>query len=174
VNLSTRLAVISMNDVTVPQEQLPAGCTLASKASIDAILDATRVQGGVDRPVIANFWGSHTADAANPWITTNPSTIAHIRERLSASPLLSDPTGRLSPELLAKGVEEAYIAVYANQSDLTKPVVVYALRFSATEEPPFYPPSNSRFEIGPINGIVSGEDGQCAHAVETYLKSLAR
>ncbi len=152
-----------MNDLTVPKERLPAECTLSSR---EAVLDATRFRGGEDRPMIANI-------PANPWTGTAPSTIAYIRGRLAASPLPPDGP-HLSPELLAEGVEEASVAVYSNQSDLTKPIAVYALRFAATARP-FYPPgtaSNHRFEIGPINGIVSGDDGRCSRAVEAYLKSL--
>jgi hypothetical protein len=76
--------------------------------------------------------------------------------------------------LLADGVGEAYAAIYVMQSDPT-PIVVYASRFTATARP-FYrsrPAPNHRVEIGPLDVVVSGDDGQCFHAVEAYLKSLA-
>jgi hypothetical protein len=165
-----------MTDLTVPRKRLPAECTLSSRTSIKAYFYATHMGGPEDRATILNIWAGGNADRANPWIGTITSRIVYIRERLSASPLLPDPP-RFSPALLAEGVEDAYIALYSNQADLTKPIVVYALRFTATARVPFYPPStasNHCFEIGPINGIVSGDDSQCSQAVGAYLKSLAK
>jgi hypothetical protein len=176
VTQSARQRPIAMTDLTVPKKRLPAECTLSSRTSIEAYFFATRMGGPEDRATILNIWGGGNADRANPWIGTDISKIANIRQRLSASPLLPDPP-RFGPALLAEGVEEAYIAIYSNQSDLTKPIVVYALRFAATTKRPFYPPgtaSNRRFEIGPVNGIVSGDDGQCSQTVGAYLKSLAK
>jgi len=47
---------ISMNDLTVPQDRLPAGCTLSPTASVR--LDGNRVRGGLwaGLPIPINPW----------------------------------------------------------------------------------------------------------------------
>jgi hypothetical protein len=74
---------------------------------------------------------------------------------------------------LADGVEEGYAAIYTEAGSNVL-IVVYGLRFAAGEKP-FYPPStapNHRYEIGPLDAVVSGDGGPCSQAVEAYLKSL--
>lgn len=160
---------ISMNDLTVPQDRLPAGCTLSPTASVR--LDGNRVRGGL--------WAGLPIPI-NPWTGADSRVVASIRERVDGPTLVPDgppPTAReisRSRLLLADGVEEAYAGIYLMQSE-PKLIVVYGLRFAVTKRP-FYPPStasNHRFAIGPIDVLVSGDGGQCSQAVEAYLKSLA-
>jgi hypothetical protein len=160
---------VSMNDLMVPQDRLPVGCTLSPTASVH--LDGNRVRAGLRAGLPI---------PSNPWIGTDRLIIASIRERMDGPPLVPDgpPLDRRAASsyrlLLADGVEEAYAAIYLMQSD-QKLIVVYALRFTATKRP-LYPSRaafNHRFEIGSIDAVVSGDGGQCSLAVEAYLKSLA-
>ena len=160
---------VSMNDLTVPQDRLPAGCTLSPTASVH--LDGNRVRGGL--------WAGLPIPT-NPWTGGDRQVVASIRERMAGPTLVPDGPPPTAREIsgyrlrLADGVEEAYAAIYLMQSEPTL-IVVYASRFADTKRP-FYPPStasNHRFEIGPIDAVVSGDGGQCSQAVEAYLKSLA-
>jgi hypothetical protein len=160
---------VSMNDLTVPQDRLPAGCTLSPTDSVH--LDGNRIRGGL--------WAGLPIPS-NPWTGTDRPIIASIRERMDGPPVQPDgpPLDRRAASsyrlLLADGVEEAYAAIYLMQSDPTL-IVVYASRFAATRRPFYHSraASNHRFEIGSIDAVVSGDGGQCSLAVEAYLKSLA-
>jgi hypothetical protein len=160
---------VSMNDLTVPQDRLPAGCALSATDSVR--LDGNRVRVGL--------WASLPIPS-NPWTGTDRSIIASIRERMDGPPLEPDgpPVDRRAASRyrlgLADGVEEAYAAIYVTQSDSTL-VVVYASRYATTKRT-FYPSRaapDHRFQIGPIEAVLSGDGGQCSQAVEAYLKSLA-
>jgi hypothetical protein len=155
----------TMKDLTIPTKRLPAGCGLVPTPSV--LLGGNRVQYGL--------WAGLPIPT-NPWSGTDRIAIASIRERMDGPPSVPDGPPPAAREIsryrsqLANGVEEGYAAIY------TPSVVVYALRFAATERP-FYPPrtaSNHRFEIGPFYTVVSGDGGQCSQAVEAYLKSLSR
>jgi hypothetical protein len=161
--------LVSINDLMVPPDRLPAGCTLSPSDSVH--LDGSRVGGGL--------WAGLPI-TSNPWTGTDRSIVASIRERMGGPPLEPDgppldrPAASRYRLLLADGVEEAYAAIYSTQSDST-PIVVYASRFTPTARP-FYrsrPAPNHRVEIGPFDVVVSGDGGQCFQAVEAYLKSLA-
>jgi hypothetical protein len=160
---------VSMNDLTVPQDRLPAGCSLSARDSVQ--LDGNRIRGGL--------WAGLPIPS-NPWTGTDRSIIASIRERMDGPPQEPDgpPLDRRAAARyrlgLADGVEEAYAAIYVTQSEPTL-VVLYASRYAATERT-FHPSRtvpNHRFQIGPIEAVVSGDGGQCSQAVVAYLKSLA-
>jgi hypothetical protein len=161
---------VSMKDLTVPEDRLPAGCILSPTDTVH--LDGNRVRGG--------SWAGLPIPT-NPWTGADRPIVAAIRERMHEGQLLvpdGPPLDRRAASrdrlLLADGVEEAYAAIYVKQPQPAL-IVVYAARFAATKRP-FYPPgtaSNHRIEIGPIDALVSGDGGQCSHAVEAYLKSLA-
>jgi hypothetical protein len=154
----------TVKDLTVPKKRLPAGCGLVPARSIH--LGGNQVQYGL--------WAGLPIPT-NPWSGTDRIAIASIRERMDGPALVPDgppPTAREISRYrsqLANGVDEGYAAIY------TPSVVLYALRFVATERP-FYPShtaSNHRFEIGPLDVVVSSDGGPCSQAVEAYLKSLA-
>ena len=158
---------VTMKDLTVPKERLPAGCSLSPVAEV---VVGNRGRGGLwaDLPI-----------PTNPWSGTDRMVVASIRERMDGPTLVPDgppPTAREVSRYrlqLADGVEEAYAAIYLMQSE-PKLIVVYGLRFAAAGRP-FYPPrkaSSHRFEIGPLDVVVSGDGGQCSQAVEAYLKAL--
>jgi len=122
---------ISINDLTVPPDRLPAGCTLSPSDSVR--LDGNRIRGGL--------WAGLPI-TSNPWTGTDRPIVASIRERMGGPPLEPDgppldrPAASRYRLLLADGVEEVYAAIYLMQSDST-PIVVYASRFTASARP-FY------------------------------------
>jgi len=162
---------VSLKDLTIPANRLPTGCSLSPTSTVH--LDGNRLRTGL--------WAGLPIPT-NPWTGADRPTVAEIRERMQWSrlpmpdgPPLDRKAAARDRLLLADGVEEAYAAIYSMSPD-GSPIVVYALRFTATTRP-FYPPgtaSNHRIETGTIDAFVSGDGGQCARAVEAYLKSLAR
>jgi hypothetical protein len=166
--------VVSMQELTVPAERLPAGCVL-SPAPWRAV-DGGRVR--------MNLWAEFPT---NPWIGTERTLIVSIREMVDGPPVLPDgpPLGpkQLSRYLsqLADGVEEAYGAVYLqSEADVIR---VRALRFAPTEKPAGSArlndtsvsrnPAMLRIAIGPIVASVTGIRGECFRVVGEHLKSLA-
>lgn len=162
---------VAMQDLTIPKDRLPAGCTLVPANS-------TR---GPDGRIRAGLWAGLPI-STNPWSGTDRQIVASIRERADPPPTVTDaPLTRADASRyflhLADGVEEGYAAVYTQEGSYDS-VVVSALRFTATEKP-FYSLSDSkasyrpttRIEIGRIVAVVTG-GGECFQALETYLKSL--
>jgi hypothetical protein len=70
---------ISINDLTVPPDRLPAGCTLSPSDSVH--LDGNRIRGGL--------WAGLPI-ASNPWTGTDRPIVAFIRERMDGPPLEPD------------------------------------------------------------------------------------
>jgi hypothetical protein len=153
---------VSLSDLTVPQDRLPADCALSTRASIGLRI------------------------AANPWVGTDRPIVASIRERVDVPPPVPDgpplaPADAARFHLrLADGVEEAYAAVY-DQSE-ARGIVVYGLRFaSATSRDELLrdrrireTPRVMRIAIGPVLAVVHGDGGPCAQAIGTYLQSLPK
>jgi hypothetical protein len=164
---------VTMRDLTLPAERLPAGCALSPAPSVR--LDGGRVRSGL--------WAGFPT---NPWIGTDRRLMASIREIVDGPVAVPDGPPPDAKELsrylllLADGVEEAYGAVYM-QSDADL-ITVRAMRLApdARRPAPAYSGDtrvsrNSgmiRVAIGPIVAIVTG-DGACFQAVGAYLKSLA-
>lgn len=166
---------VTMQDLTVPKERLPAGCALSPADSV--ALEGNRVQGGL--------W-TGLPITTNPWAGTDRRAVASIRERMEGPAMLPDGPPLTAREFsryrlqLADPVKEAYAAIY-KQSE-PEPILVYALWFLSTERPADRssdtPPSKNprviRMAIGPIVTVVHGDGGHCFQAVGAYLKSLAR
>jgi hypothetical protein len=70
---------VALSDLTAPQERLPAGCALAAGRSIDLRVEA------------------------NPWIGTDRSVVASIRERVDGP--LSTACGSPARRAATKGYE---------------------------------------------------------------------
>jgi hypothetical protein len=161
---------VTMQDLTVPKERLPAGCGLAPAPS--GPLGGNRVQ-----------FGLRGGLPANPWTGTDRRIIASIRQVIDPPPPLPDAplTTREAARFfleMADGVEEGYGAFYTQSEP--QEIVVYALRFGGTEMP-FHPPgdtrtsngrTSARVEIGTVVAIVSGDGGECFQAIEAHLRSL--
>jgi hypothetical protein len=164
---------VTLSDLTVPNDRLPAGCRLVPSPTV--FLGGNRIQGGL--------W-ANLPISTNPWVGTDRQTIASIRERVEGPVVVPDGPPPPAPELsryrlsLADGVNEAYAAIYT-QAGSTLPVIVYGFRFSSGRQPFSFSDtigsdvSNAvRMQIGPITTVIDVNDDACSHAVEGYLKSL--
>ncbi|MQA28374.1 MAG: hypothetical protein GEU82_00845 [Luteitalea sp.] len=165
---------VTLQDLTVPQARLPAGCSLAP---IAAATDHDVARGGL--------WAGLPIPT-NPWIGTERRLVATIRSRIDGPPRAPDGpplAGRAASRYFlqsADGVEEAYAAIYRQPEP--ELIVVYALRFAVAGKDVDRPryeigpkvQTAPRIEFGPITVVVSGERGECSYAVESYLRSLDR
>ena len=102
-----------LEELTVPPERLPSGCSLADATTNAVIWPGLRI-------------------TANPWIGTDPVILSTLRELMEPPSRVVDappptPAERARFRLrLAEGVESGYAAVY---SDGAARVLVYALKF---------------------------------------------
>jgi hypothetical protein len=167
----------TMQDLTVPQERLPAGCALAPKDAVR--LDDGRVRSGL--------WAGLRIPT-NPWAGSERPIVVSIRERMAAparmpdGPPLSKREASRFRMQLADGVEEAYAAIYRQSDSNAEPIVVYASKFT-DGRPPERPsvtrasaaenPRLMRVTIGSIDAFVTGDGGPCFQAVGAHLKSRA-
>lgn len=154
---------VGLMDLTVPADRLPAGCALSDTSS-------------------RGRWAGLPI-TTNPWVGTDPFTVALIRGHLEPLPVVTDPprTRREAANFLlqnAEGVEEAYAAVYAEEG-ATDLIVVLATRMaeraSEAARARNRPPRNrapARVEIGTIEAVFLGH-GACFDAVAVYVQSLA-
>ena len=166
--------LVTMQDLTVAAERLPAACVLApGSASVSMAIEFRR----------RNWTGLRIP--TNPWAGADTSLVASIRERMDGpTPVPDGPP--LSPTEAARfrlhfadGVEEAYAAIY-EQSE-AELIVVYAARFAtsakAVESRSYTHWANNprviRVAIGPIVAMVQGDAGACFNAVGAHLRSLA-
>jgi len=158
---------IALSDLTVPAERRPADCGLADQ--LEAAIT------GRPKP--------------NPWIGTDRSILASLRQKVDGVPrtLLPDlpPMPREEPGRrlqLADGVEEGYAATYewAVPASATRVVVfVRAVRFTETPAPILdfptpHPPTYAPFDLGRVRIAVDGGSNPCARAIDTYLRGLAK
>ena len=153
---------VSLSDLTVPQDRLPADCALSTRASIGLRI------------------------ATNPWVGTDRPIVASIRERVDVPPPVPDGPPQTPADAarfhlqLADGVEEAYAAVYDQSA--AQGIVVYGLRFaSATSSDQLLRdrrirenPRVLRVAFGSILAVVHGDGESCARAIGAYLASLAK
>ena len=168
------LRPVTLDQLTVPIERLPAGCALSPAASERA-----------GDQVRAGLWAGLPI-STNPWVGTDTRLIALISERIAPSRMPDGPplTMRESTRVranLANGVEEAYAAIYV-ESSLTPLVVVHGLGFASTDDAGDFlrnaRASNRSTRVavatGRIVATVSGDGGQCFQAVEAHLESIAK
>jgi hypothetical protein len=164
---------ITLDELTVPIDRLPAGCALSPAASA---IEGNKVSSGLwaGLPIPTNPWTGHEGQA-----------VSSITERLAPSRVSDGPplTQRESARFrsaLPDGVEDGYAAIYLDSSS-TALVVVYGLAFRSTESvrdflaAPTLPHRSTRgtMTIGRTVVAISG-DGPCFHAIEAHLRSLAK
>ena len=169
--------VISLQELTVPGDRLPAGCVLAPA-------DSTRVDGNRVRG--RGWWSIGLRIPTNPWTGTDRRIVASISQWVHGPILAPDGPPLSAPDLaryrsrLADGVAEAYAATYI-QSE-SEVAVVYAAKFSSIEQQPddrlsgrraSTDPRVIRVTTGSIVAVVFGDGGRCFQAVGAHLKSLA-
>jgi len=153
-------------DLVVPQDKLPAGCSLAPQS----------VSMGGNR--VRRLW---LGVPANPWRGTDPSIIASIRSRMGGlppapdGPPLSAGDARRYFLELSEGIDEGFVASYYMESDGSL-VTVHALTFADSNAGPgsneLSPRGHHLIWLGPTVAMLSG-DGRCFDAVEAHLRSLA-
>jgi hypothetical protein len=164
--------VVSMQELTVPADRLPAGCVLSPAQSVR--LDGNQVRSGL--------WAEFPS---NPWTGTDRGRIISIRQIIEGPAKVPDGPPPGSKELsrylgqLADGVEQAYGAVYLDPGENL--IVVRALRFTAAEKrmaaaelpSPRRAAAALRVDIGSIAAVVAGHEGACRQAIGVYLRSLS-
>lgn len=154
-------SAVRLQDLTVPQERLPPGCTVSSDAPAGLQV------------------------ATSPWVGEDTPILASIRQRVGPSPRVPDgPPG--TPRQVAqihrewtRDIEEGYAAVYRQAAP--ELVIVYGLRFSGTagveqvlrDTRRQTSPRVIRVAIGRIFAVVHGDAGPCAQAIGAYFTSLA-
>ena len=175
VMAQTPATPVALRDLTIPADRLPAGCVLA--ASEPERLDNSRVRFWIELPV-----------RTNPWIGTDGSVIALIRERMDGPfPVPDGPPlsrGELSAfrGRLADGIAEGYAAFYRQDESRPEVLSVLAVRvqeghelFRALAEPRRREASRSvRVRTGQIHAVVFGDDGPCFKIIAAHLTALAR
>lgn len=160
---------VRLESLTFPSERLPSGCMLSPSPTAAAA--GNRIREGL--------W-DNLPITTNPWVGTDRSIIATIRERVEG-PVVAFPDGpplsrselsrfRLA---LADGVEEGYAAVYTFESRL---IVAYGLRFAGTQKNVGFPnkPRLNGIRIGPIVAYLDGDRGPCSQAIGAHLRALAK
>lgn len=169
---------IAMQDLTVPPEQLPAGCGLQRLPEPQAPTPGTTVTRGVAT--------SLPYMTTNPWVGTDPHTLAYMRQVMDGPPVVPDAVPLSKGEAArfflryADGIEQGYAADYL-QSD-GRLLAVHALKFSstATDAMRALRPSASagpiitRVDIGSILAMVYGDRGPCTQAIAAHLTALGR
>jgi hypothetical protein len=158
---------IDLASLTVSQGRLVPGCELSPSPTV--ALEGNRVLGGL--------WGGLPR---NPWMGTEPSIVADIRERVATSPPLPDGPPLSRAELarfraqLAEDVEGAYGAVYTEAG--TQLTTVNAVRFKDASVPnrPGRTPI-SRGSVRLARGrtvVVAFGHGGCFDAIAAYLAEV--
>jgi len=164
--------IVPMAELTVPVESLPTGCRLSPAPTSD--LGNGRIRMGL--------WAEFPA---NPWIGNDRHLLASMRQLIEGPVKIPDGPPPDARDLagfigqLADGVEEGYGAVYQDPDG--RFVIVRAVRLAPLERPratalprsPTESSGASLVAIGQTHAVVIG-NGQCFHAVEAHLKSLAR
>ena len=158
---------VTMQDLSVPRERLPAGCSLEPPPP----------------PGVGGSWGG-LGTTSNPWMGTDRRIVASVRASVDGPRLLPDgppPTTRLvrrSFSGLADGVEEAYAAFYEQLGVKgIEEIGVYAFRLSVGERPDVMRRSlqaGTRIELGRTVAALRGPDGPCFQAIQTHLRSLVK
>jgi len=157
-------APLSSLDQLTLRQGLPAGCSLAS-----------------DKRDIGFSWPAFIE--SNPWLGTDRSTIASIREvmygapRVVDAPLSAAEFSRFFVRL-SDGVNEGYVAVYRQRE--VDVATVYALTFLSNTPLPVRE-NMSRvglrrplwFERGKTAIALDGDGGSCSRAIQLHLQSIA-
>ena len=178
---------VTIQELTVPTDRLPDGCTLKfiEPARQEVIAKAGARE--TFRMIPATPSLQPSSAVSNPWTGTDRRILADLRQRIDghgairfpdAPPLSRTETSAIHLKF-ADGVEEGYAATYeqANRGDLG----VWAVRFTSVTEQNRQPLSAWRngpnalvLDIGLIRVAQFGPSGGgCALAIQAHLKALA-
>jgi hypothetical protein len=187
---------VTMLDLTVPKERLPAGCSL--KANDPAPSTSLPTSPGVQVVRVTPQLKTWGLPPTNPWVGTDRHILAALRRRVDAagaSPLPDADLGiRRMPdappptyqqaardqaaELLAPadGIQEGYAATYSQSGadDLTVAAVRFEQSPGALAPVPADKPADQLFAMGLIRVVLHGPSGACGTAVSSYLKALGK
>lgn len=160
---------VALDMLTVPADRLPAGCHLPATDSIR--IGENRTRGGL--------W-TGLPISSNPWRGTDRPVVAAIRERVARLPRLPDGPPLSGPELarmrleLAGDVEEAYVAIYADEGPNL--VVVHAVAFKdgseAARQNRTTVAGSRRFQADRTTIVISGEQGTCLDMVTRHIAEV--
>ena len=163
---TTRPAIVTLADLT-STAGLPPGCTL--------------IQSRLE-PLTIGLTVPNIRVPSNPWIGSERSLVAAVREaiygapRVPDTPLMTTSTLREFFLHLADGVEEAYVSVY-ERSGFNR-VFIYGLRFAVGSKlpprpiGPATPPILTWIESDRIVAVVQGDADKCSQALASHVKAL--
>jgi hypothetical protein len=176
---------VTLADLTVPADRLPAGCALkVIQPGRSEIISTTA--SGVRH--VRFFAG--TSSLQPPGITTNPwngkdeGAVAWLRQsvdgynvRLPDGPPVAGRQAAAMFLRLADGVESAYSATYTATYAYEPPhdFAVHAVQFAPGVESPrrfSYTSDATIIERGRIRVLFNGDRSPCSNAIATHLKSL--
>ena len=156
---TTRASAIRLDDLTVPADQLSAGC---------AISPANAVGGGGHR-VRSGLWAGLPS---NPWRGTDANVIAMMQEVIVAMPRMpSQVTHQDAAQFrlrLVDAVEEGYGAAYSDGAEDL--IVVYAVRYAEGVTP--LPGRAGTLASAQVVALVSGKDRPCARFIAAHVRSV--
>jgi hypothetical protein len=159
---------LTLKDLIVPADRLPAGCALAPKLS-EAEGVVTGLAKGDSIP-------------SNPWTGADAQILQRIHGRIDGTTVLLRDVPLTRQNMrheLPEGIEEGYVAVY-HESERPGVTTVSALRFASAElarkSSSLRLPDSRKvwFQAGRIRGVVSGDGGPCFQAVGRFLNQLSR
>ena len=146
---------VSLQELTVPADRLPNGCSLAA----------------------------HGPYGPSPWFGSDEPILGKIRELFATRVPAPDGPPPSRGEVaryyvrLADGIEEGYSAFYQDESPNL--IQVVALRFATDQLADVWPRASIRRAVrrlayGPLVIVVSNGDGACGGVIADYLAGLGR
>ena len=187
VSILLQTPAVTLADLTVPADKLPAGCALkVIQPSRQEAISTTPGGGRLMRIIVATPSLQPPGITANPWSGTDGKPVAWLRQsvdgysaRLPDGPPLTERQANAMFLRFAEGVESAYSATYTYTTASVYPesrdLAVHAVQFAPGVQ------SSRRFsytsdalviERGRIRAIFKGDRGPCATAIEKHLTSL--
>jgi hypothetical protein len=182
---------VTMQDLTVPQDRLPDGCSLRLIEPGWQAVSVTPAQSsrGIQFVGTITAWIRPQGVTVNPWTGTDRRILAELRRGVDGYDALPIPDAPpLTPSeassmfaQFANGVQEGYAATYAQSG--SRDLAVWAVRFGPAPAPErrLDLPGGRRssqnisvVDIGSIRVALFGDASVCSTAIGTYLKSLGK
>ena len=150
--LSAQSRPVSLQEMTVPADRLPQGCSLAAHGP--------RPWHGSDEPMLGRIreqFGTRIPMPDGPPASRGEIVRYYVQ--------------------LADGIEEGYSAFYQDQSPNL--IQVVALRFARSDAAEAWPSrsvrrATQRIAYGPLVIVVASGESACGHAIADYLTGLGK